>query len=164
MKVQLRIVGIYFNRPIQFESDDPTIFTVLQEAQKQFPLYSPGGFQFVSTTSTKPSIVSFAHNYPGKYDFDGNGSIADPVDGPTLSGYIRSPGVYELKEQAIVGGVVGWQYYVIRAGEVVSKTPASRGFDSYAGFKVKDGDMVLWRLVAIGTEPGRYRSLTQRLA
>jgi hypothetical protein len=166
MKVQLRAVGIYFNRPIEFQNDnnDATVFTVLDEAQKQFPLSMPGGFQFVSTTSTNPSVVSLAHNFPGKYDFDGNGSVADPVDGATLSGYKRAPGIYELKEQSIVGGVVGWQYYVVRGGVVVSATPASRGFQSYASFPVSNGDLVIWRLVAIGTEPSKYRSLTERLA
>lgn len=163
MKVQLRAVGIYFNRPIDFQNENPTVFTVLDEAQKQFPLYTPGGFQFVSTTSTKPSVLSLAHNFPGKYDFDGNGSVSDPVDGATLSGYNRTPGIYELKEQKIVGGVIGWQYYVVRAGSVVSATPASRGFQSYASFPVMDGDLVIWRLVAIGTEPSKYRSLTERL-
>lgn len=165
MKVQLRIVGIYFNRPIEFqEGADTTVFTVLHEAQKQFPLSTPGGFQFVSTTSTSPSIVSLAHNFPGKYDFDGNGSILDPVDGTTLSGYKRPAGIYELKEQPIVGGVIGWQYYVVRNGVVVSATPASRGFESYASFPVMNGDLVIWRLVAIGTEPNKYRSLTERLS
>ncbi|MEM7477966.1 MAG: hypothetical protein AAF483_23515 [Planctomycetota bacterium] len=165
--VQLRVVGIYYNRPITFEVEPgttPTVFSVMKAARDQFPISSPEGFDFVSTASTNPSMEVIRHNFSGSYDFDGNGVTTDPVDGPTLRGRSRSAGTYELGEQAIRGGLVGWQYYVVRGNTVVSTTPASRGFQSFAKFEVQDGDKVIWRLVAIATENTEELSRYDRIA
>jgi hypothetical protein len=164
LTVQLRVVGIYFNTPITFESANPTIASLMYEASKQLPIDLPGGFAYTSTLSTDPSVVSVSHNYSGRFDFDGNGSSSDPVDGPTLRGITLPAGIYELKEQSIADGLVGWQYYVVRDNQVVSTTPASRGFLSYAKFLLQDGDKVIWRLVGIAKAPVKKTSRYERLA
>jgi hypothetical protein len=151
--VKLRIVGVYFNRKITFDDGGQpakvTIATLLDAARTQFPVSRRGGIDYVATAGTLPSLVSFSHNFPGRYDFDGDGTITGPDDGPTLSGGIRHAGIYTLAEQGIDGGLVGWQHYVVRKGVLVSKTPASRGFQSFATQHIEDGDEVTWRLVAI---------------
>lgn len=38
---------------------------------------------------------------------------------------------------------------MVRSGVLVSKTPASRGFNSFSMQPIQDGDEVTWRLVAI---------------
>ena len=164
LTVQLRVVGIYFNTPITFESASPSIASLMYEASKQFPIDLPGGFAYTSTKSTDPSVVSISHNFNGRFDYDGNGSTADSVDGLTLAGETLKAGIYELIEQSIAGGLVGWQYYVIRGKDVVSTTPPSRGFQSYSKFILQDGDKVIWRLVGIAKTPVKRTSRYERIA
>lgn len=162
LTVKLRVVGIYFNREIKFEGGaNPTILTLLEAAKNQFPINRRGGIDYIPTRTSPPSLVCISHNYPGRYDYDGDGSIDGPQDGLTLSGNHRMAGIYSLAEQAIEGGVIGWQHYVVRDGQLVSKTPPSRGFQSFAVQQIQNGDEVTLRLVAIGLQPtaGSHRQL-----
>jgi hypothetical protein len=163
INLRLRVVGVYFNRRFTFDDGgkDVTIETLHNEAMSQCPISKPGGIFFTgsfeqpdgSTPATGNPIRTISHNYSGKYDFNGNGSLGDPVDGPTLSGINRSQGIYELSEQIIENGLLAWQYYVNRGGTIVSKTPKERGFNPHQKFILKDKDLVTWRLVSIATRP-----------
>ena len=160
-RAKLRVVGVYFNKFIEFDDDGSqvTIEDLHNEAMSQFPISRPGGIFFTGSfqqpdgSSTKPNpIVAISHNYPGKYDFNANNSLTDEVDGKTLGGNNRPAGIYELSEQLIENGLLAWQYYVMRGGELVSKTKPERGFNSYQGFVLENGDEVTWRLVSIATD------------
>jgi hypothetical protein len=86
------------------------------------------------------------------------------VVGPTLNLNKRQPGIYQLTEIAIPGGVVAWQCYVYRNGisfsqlypgaasggspAINGKTPAM-GFTAFDRFPLEPGDEVVWRQVAI---------------
>jgi hypothetical protein len=162
INLRLRVVGVYFNRRFKFDDGgkDVTIETLHNEAMK-IPVNKRGGILFTgsfsqpdgSTPGTGNPIRTISHNYSGKYDFNGNGSLEDSVDGPTLGGINRIEGIYELSEQIIENGLLAWQYYVNRGGTIVSRTPKERGFNPYQGFVLKDEDRVTWRLVSIATRP-----------
>jgi hypothetical protein len=169
--VRLRVVGVYFNRRFTFDDGGKsvTIETLHNEAMSKCPISQPGGIFFTgsfeqpdgSTPITGNPIRTVSHNYSGKYDFNGNGSLEDPVDGPTLGNRNRPEGIYQLSEQLIENGLLAWQYYVMRGKKLVSTTPPERKFNPYAGFTLKDGDEVTWRLVSIATKSiaGSYREL-----
>lgn len=161
---QLRVVGVYFNREITFDDGGTpvTIETLHNEAMRQSPITQKGGIFFTGSfeqpdgsTDNPNQIRTISHNYPGKYDFNGNGALTDIVDGPTLGGKERPAGIYELSEQLIGDGfgLLAWQYYVMRGGVLVSKTPAERKFNPYPSFVLQSGDEVTWRLVSIAFKP-----------
>ena len=163
--VGLRVVGIYFNRHFEFDDGGKpvTIETLHNEAMSKCPISKHGGILFTGSFQEADGSVdienpgnplrTISHNYSGKFDFNGNGSLKDSVDGKTLSGYSRVKGIYELSEQIIENGLLAWQYYVDRGGEIVSKTTKDRGFNSYEGFVLENDDLVTWRLVSIATKP-----------
>lgn len=172
-EVGLRVVGVYYNATIRFEFDDadglrPTVKRVCDEAAMQPPTGDRGAIffdyrmkRFSQTGAYKPSLFSVTHSYPGQYDYDGNNSLRDIGDGATLNNIRLPAGPYSLAEQAIPGGFLGWQHYLIRdesggdprhGGRVVSKTPPTRGFNSSADQPVETGDLVIWRLVAIAKQ------------
>jgi hypothetical protein len=171
LNIKLRVVGVYFNRLITFDDGGKTatIETLHNAAMSQCPISRLGGILFTGSFEQpsgldpkKPNpIRAVSHNYSGRFDFNGNGSLSDAVDGETLGGNSRPPGIYELSEQLINNGLLAWQYYVRRGGKLVSKTPPERGFNNYQGFVLKDKDEVTWRLVSIATKPlaGSYREL-----
>ncbi len=173
INVRLRVVGVYFNQRFIFDdgAKSVTIETLHNEAMLKCPINKPGGIFFTgsfeqpdgSTPIMGNPIRTISHNYSGKYDFNGNGSLEDPVDGSTLSGRNRTEGIYELSEQIIENGLLAWQYYVNRGGKIVSRTPKERGFNPYQDFILKDQDLVTWRLVSIATKPlGSNRELRLR--
>jgi len=170
-RAKLRVVGVYFNKFIEFDDggNQVTIEDLHNQAMSQFPINRPQGILFTGSFtqpdgSTIPNpIVAVSHNYPGKYDFNANNSLTDEVDGPTLGGKDRPAGIYELSEQLIENGLLAWQYYVMRGGELVSKTPPARGFNSYQGFVLENGDEVTWRLVSRATDVVAKSYREQRL-
>ena len=171
LKVKLRVVGVYFNQYITFDDGGgtATIEMLHNAAMSKCPISRPGEIFFTGSFEqpsgldlNKPNpIRTVSHNYPGKFDFNGNGSLKDAVDGNTLGGRSRAPGIYELSEQLIENGLLAWQYYVKRGDVLASETPSSRGFQSYQTFPLKNEDEVTWRLVSIATKPiaGSYREL-----
>jgi hypothetical protein len=174
LSVKLRVVGIYFNRHIKFDDGGKpaTIETLHDAATSQCPISRPGGIFFIGSQTRADGtpqidgnqIRTVSHNYSGKFDFNGNGSLKDAVDGHTLGGKSRPPGIYELSEQVIENGLLAWQYYVMRGGKLISKTPPERGFNPYEEFILNDKDEVTWRLVSIATQPlaRSYRELRLR--
>jgi len=164
IEVTLRVVGIFFNRTIKFEGgDQPKIKNLLEEARRQFPIEETNGFDYDATSGgVRPSsLIYFSHNFSGLYDYNADGSIS-PGEGKTLSGKTRSPGLYKLQEQDIEGGGLGWQSYIIRDGQLASKTLVAGGFVYFSEQNILGGDEVIWRLVAIGKR--RVLPLVQSVA
>ena len=90
------------------------------------------------------------------------------MDGRTLSGEPRSPGVYKLSEKRFSGPeglfALGWQHYVespsdpaapLGARTLISRTGQDRGFTTPEDQPVDTGDFIIFRLVAIQLEPAR---------
>lgn len=169
--VTLRIVGIYFNAPVTVpDSGTVSVMDVLDLAVQQYPFKQQVG----NTPQTKPgltyksiiaytsasagmppekriSALAFSHNYIGKYDFDGNGTI-NSKEGKTLGNKKRKAGIYTLEEfkNKENGAVLVWQYYVVEpSGLVRSRTKLGTGFELADKFVVEDKDEIIWRLVAI---------------
>jgi hypothetical protein len=150
ISVKLRVVGIYFNRKIEFEvGEKPTIENLLDAAKEQLSLGKPGGFHYETDPDDSNSIGFFAHNFSGLYDFNGNGKT-ERGEGETHGGNEPVPGLYMLKEQEIRGGYLAWQSYIIRGGKPAGQTTKPKGFVYFKDKEIKDEDVVIWRLVAIG--------------
>ncbi|MBC7804694.1 MAG: hypothetical protein H7145_00960 [Akkermansiaceae bacterium] len=191
--VKLRFVGLYFNAPVEIDTEKYpsgiTVKNVMDEYVHKHPITEPGGLAYsvkedMYGPGTYSSLLSVAHNYVGKFDFNADGNIVEaPVgeipdqdrpDGPTLIGEIRPAGLYQLTEFAIPTaprGVVAWQYYVEGKDDVLkSRTPVSRGitrFDLTPDYGIADGDTIIWRMVAVllapsttGKQPRGYANVT----
>jgi hypothetical protein len=155
--VKLRIVGLFFNTTVSLEipADGVSIKDVLEAYIAGHPFNKKGGLKYTLQTEggdpLDATMLTIAHNYGGKYDFNGDGNIV-AAEGPTLSGGIRSKGVYELTEIPLPygNGVVAWQYYVEdENGVKVSSTDVPAAFVSFQKFKVKANYTITWRQVAI---------------
>jgi hypothetical protein len=159
IRVKLRIVGLYFNTTVTLDdagsADGVTIQQVMDAYKNANPITAPGGMEYMIQTGsglfTPNTMLSISHNYPGRYDFDGDGSIQSN-EAETLGNNVRSKGIYTLTEIPLPygNGVVAWQYYVEdAAGKLVSSTSAPADFESFTQYKVTDGQKVTWRQVAI---------------
>lgn len=161
-QIRLRVAGIFYDETWEasaISSGPMTIETVMDYARKNTPL--DYGFEYraaalnKSFEETKKSMIQIAHR------------IDDP-EFTSLGGKTRLAGVYRLIETPIPAGVVAWQYYVIgRDGfsrssnptsEIVSPpvpeiTPERPEFRPYDKMNVQGGDTIIWRMVAICTNP-----------
>ncbi len=188
--IHLRIVGLYFNAPVTIDdariAAGISIKDVIDAYVAAHPLNTPRGLAYtIKLDPSEPgadpfeTLLSFSHNYDGRYDFFGDGNDMESGDGPTLSGSTREAGVYMLQENTIPGvtsGALVWQYYLqgkdADGGFVPkSKTPVSRGFKSFAAVpedparRVADGDTIIWRLVALlfaPSVPGKAPRVVQK--
>jgi hypothetical protein len=158
IKVKLRVVGVYLNTPVELDDKDGnlTVKDVMDAYIALHPLTEVGGFDYEPKAG--PLLNSVSHNFGGIFDYNGNGSFTDGVDGKTLGNNSRPPGVYTL--DGVNTGVVNliWQYYVVApSGRVKSKTPSTRSFNPFtdipANFKIANKDTIIWRLVAIRNVP-----------
>lgn len=158
IKVKLRVVGVYLNTPVELDDKGGTLTVkdVMDAYITQHPLTEVGGFDYEPKAG--PLLRSVSHNFRGVYDYNGNGSFTDGVDGATLGNNPRDAGIYTL--EGTTGGDVNliWQYYVVApSGRVKSKTPPLRNFNSFVdvptNFQIKNKDTIVWRLVAIRRNP-----------
>ncbi|MCU0469423.1 MAG: hypothetical protein MUF58_12555 [Arcicella sp.] len=158
IKVKLRVVGVYLNTPVELDDKGGglTVKDVMDAYIAQHPITEIGGFDY--SPQAGPLLQSVSHNFGGRYDYNGNGSFTDSVDGNSLGNNPISPGIYTL--DGTFGNDVNliWQYYVVApSGRVKSKTPPSRKFNSFTdvptNFQIKDKDTIIWRLVAIRKNP-----------
>lgn len=170
INIKLRIVGLYFNETIKIENSATLIVKdIIDKYVKANPLIDTvGGLDYETFTPVggDPFISAFIYNFGGSYNFDADRTSTGAVDGKSLGKIFRKAGIYKLAEDVEDSfnntdtknlGLV-WQYYVSDKDErVKSKTPVSRGFNSFAvvptGWVFADGDTVTWRLVAILREP-----------
>jgi hypothetical protein len=159
INVTLRIVGLYLNAPVNVDDNNPiSVEDVMKSYVAAHPIAAIGGLSY---RATGDFMTSISHNYLGKFDFDGDGEITSPIDGPTLGGNTRPLGKYTLTERSLNGGKARliWQYYVVSPqGKVKSKTDSSRGFQNFktpllGENAITAGDTITWRLVAIGFRP-----------
>ena len=164
-KINLRIVGLYFNEEVNIPlKKGLTVKDVVDEYIKDKGNSSVvGGLSYTPNPyTTGSSVISFTHNFSGSFNYDGLPGIS-LVDGPTLGKRKRKAGVYTLSEETLKTELaeekifLTWQYYVVsKGGKVKSKTPSSRKFTRWGNppdYKFKDGDSVIWRLVAVYDAP-----------
>ncbi len=165
--VKLRIVGLYFNAPVELDDKGKTlsIKDVMDAYTSIHQINEIGGLTYTTEPDdidpNKSLLLSVSHNFSGRFDFDGNGSILNPADGLSLNGTARAAGVYTLASQFLGDGksILTWQYYVTsKTGRLKSKTKPTRGFENFASpmlgtDAIEDGDTILWRLIAIVAEP-----------
>jgi hypothetical protein len=163
IKVKLRVVGVYLNAPVELDDKGGTLSVkdVMDAYIASHPIGSLGGLSY---TESGGFLDSVSHNYRGVFDFDGNGSVTNPSDGKTLGDNIRPAGIYTLSEQDLANGLskLVWQYYVVAPNNTLkSKTKRVNGVSMFTPFgmpltgneQIKEGDDIIWRLVAIATSP-----------
>lgn len=178
LKITLRIVGLYFNKPVYFDDlTGVTVRDVLDEYIRLNPdLSKPGGLEYSRFPRNKPTgtdfLKTFTYHFEGDYDYNGDGIIVPQPGGPdgtSLGNKKRDEGIYTLSEDFednLADKTVGliWQYYVVAPetkdgrGVVKSRTPESRKFNAFGdntspGYTLEDGDTIIWRLIAIVRSP-----------
>ena len=167
IKITLRIVGLYFNKPVHIENKKGlNVKDVMDKYRAEHPLSQPNGLDYLLTpayTTEELVLTTIKHNFSGDFDFDASGTTTRPPDGPSLDNVQRKSGIYTLGEDLEdhfpdkrVG--LAWQYYVVSpTGKVKSKTPVSRKFKRFDAtppdYTLENDDTIIWRLVAIAREP-----------
>lgn len=153
--IRLRVAGIFYDQTFQVSDlsrrgdGSITIEQVMDAARAKGNL--DYGFEYraaalgLPPASFKKSMIKIAHR----------------IDVPfhSLGGKARDAGLYDLLEIKFPGGVVAWQYYVLRDGASASSSPpgelvsapiqAKGGFTPYNEMTVMGGDTIIWRMVAI---------------
>ena len=165
-QINLRIVGLYFNEEVNIPlKKGLTVKDVVDKyIERNNDISIAGGLDYTPPNPYTPgsSVESFTYNFNGSFNYDGLPGIS-LVDGPTLGKRKRKAGVYTLSEETLKTELaeekifLTWQYYVVsKGGKVKSKTPSSRKFTRWGNppdYKFKDGDSVIWRLVAVYDAP-----------
>jgi hypothetical protein len=169
ISVRLRIVGLYFNETVKINDKQKlTVRDVLDKYISEHPdLSVPGGLEYVRfplVKNGKDYVKTFNYHFGGNYNYDGDTPNLTVDDGTTLGKNKRDAGVYSLSEDLEdefrtpnIGLV--WQYYVVADngdGVVKSKTPPDRSFTPFGAkpdYDIADGDLIIWRLVAIARKP-----------
>ncbi len=177
INVRLRIVGLYFNETVSIEDrPDLTVRDVMDEYIRLHPNLSvPGGLEYVRypdvaiPLKARDYVRTISYHFNSVYNFNADDSGAVPPDGNSLGNRLRTAGIYTLSEDLednfpdINKVGLAWQYYVVSKGGVVkSRTREERDFQAFGELEVpinkpkydfKDGDTIIWRLVAIAREP-----------
>lgn len=155
--IRLRVAGIFYDHTFQVSQlsrrgdGTITIEQVMDAARAKGNL--DYGFEYRAAALDLPpelfkkSMIKIAHR------------IREPFR--SLGGKHRPAGYYDLTEIKFPGGVVAWQYYVLRGGVSASSSPtgelvsapvqANGGFTPYNEMPVIGGDTIIWRMVAIRT-------------
>lgn len=136
MKIMLRVVGIQFLEEVNVTKPNPTIEDVM--------IAAGGGssdFKFIKAPDGTLHSVS-AHIPAGKSKSSGKHFPA---------------GLYSLSDGPLSGAAVStWQWYLIRDGKQVNLPNAK--IEKFSKplpkeYAMKDGDMVVWRLVVVLVGP-----------
>ncbi len=161
MALTLRIVGLFFNKKVEY---NPALVTVKDVMDAYINagnanLAKPGGLAYMieaNIPKTENSLKEISFHYGGKYDIRPL-TAAIEGDGTTLGGKDLSSGVRTLSELRVNDDVIlAWQYYVLdrnRVNKSATRTP--RGFTLFGviptppNYTIEDGDTIIWRLVAI---------------
>ncbi len=169
INVRLRIVGLYFNETVTINNKrNLTVRDVLDKYIKENPdLSVPGGLEYIRfplVRNGEDYVKTFNYHFGGDYNYDGDTPNVTVDNGTTIGNNRRDPGIYSLSEDLEdefstpnIGLV--WQYYVVADngdGVVKSKTPPTRGFTPFGAdpdYDIEDGDVIIWRLVAIARKP-----------
>lgn len=158
--VGLRIVGLFFSQSVTLNTNrNLSVKDVLDAYVSANQLDQPNGLDYdIAFDARNPnelSLLAFTYNYPGTFQ----PSAANPC-GLTIGNKIRPAGIYRLQELVLDPIVVAWQYYVIdkATNENKTKTKPGEGFLSFntpltGGQKISDGDIIIWRMVAIARRP-----------
>jgi hypothetical protein len=142
IKVTLRIVGIYLRKDYTVSvGANPTVKEVMLAIQDQDP-----DFRFKSgTVKNRETLLSASHYWGGRTqtaqkDARARGwyTLTDENSAPTFPG----------KSQQ----VLTWQYYLGNPARTIDGKFIPFG-EKAAKTEVKDGDLILWRLVTILVAP-----------
>jgi hypothetical protein len=143
MKIQVRIVGIYFRKEVEV-AENATVWEVTKAAEAA----SGGSLRITGETSIE------------RVEYDTN-----PTRDESPTNTDRRAGTYVLSEDETVRSrSLVWQYYIHRptrkidVGEKKVQLYETVSADGTAKFAVvtrglKDGDQIMWRLLAIGLDP-----------
>lgn len=143
MKIKVRIVGVYFRAEVDV-AEGSSVWDATKAAESQ-----SGGKLRIDGTYTLE-----------KAEYDTNPSVED-----SPSGVDRRSGTYSLSEDKTVRSrALVWQYYInrktgnlggpnntIELRETISAD--NKAVPSISANDLKDGDEILWRLLAIGLDP-----------
>ena len=161
-QINLRIVGLYFNEEVNIPlKKGLTVKDVVDKyIERNNDISIAGGLDYTPPNPYTPgsSVESFTYNFNGSFNYDGLPGIS-LVDGPTLGKNNRRAGTYTLSETLLATeeAFLTWQYYVVsKGGKVKSKTSSLRKFTPWGDapdYKFKDGDSIIWRLVAVYDAP-----------
>lgn len=165
IKVNLRVVGLFFSRPVEIEyRDDLSIKDIMDAAIAQYPLQGDAdktGIAYRFSTEgphSKSSVFEITCGFDGTYDeYLPDGTVAKK-DGLTIGKKRRKAGIYRLQELVLDPIVVAWQSYVIDKKSFENKTKTLPGagfttFDTPLNKVIQDGDTIIWRMVAIVRKP-----------
>ncbi len=132
MKITLRVVGIQFQKTVEFEGVNPTIEDVMRAAGG-----GPEQFTYIKAPDGTLQAVS-AHI---------------PEGHSRSSGRKFAAGLYSLTDGAISDNMVStWQWYLVRDGRQVNVPNAEieRFSDPLPPeYALADGDLIVWRLVIV---------------
>jgi hypothetical protein len=166
IQIRLRVAGIFYDKPFEVSMINKRIDgTMTIENVMEFARLTTNldyGFEYRAAALNESgkdaikSMIQMAHRVDAEFK--------------SLGGKKRPVGVYRLIETPIPAGVVAWQYYVIapdgssRSTNPVSEfvsppippvgvPPAKSRFTPYDEMTVQGGDTIIWRMVAISTNP-----------
>ncbi|MEM9046482.1 MAG: hypothetical protein AAGC81_17505 [Pseudomonadota bacterium] len=144
MAVTLRVVGIFFQTDVSFDSSIQTVKDVMDAARDASVVDDKYTFNYLATSqlltagsggSSNPSVTAFYAKQP-------------PTFTSVISGIEYSGGDYFLSESMVKNpGYSVWQYYVFdQDGNFVPRPVPTQTF---AEASVLDGYKIIWRLVNI---------------
>lgn len=143
MKVKVRIVGVYFHGEVEVD-ENATVWEITKAAEMQ----SAGKLRIVG----QHSLQSVEHDTDPR-----------PEDVPT--GIDREIGTYQLAaDRSVRSRALLWQYYIQRpTGNFTGEKGDVPLYETISADKkanlavntrgLQDGDLILWRLLAIGLDP-----------
>jgi hypothetical protein len=143
MKVKVRIVGVYFHGEVEVD-ENATVWEITKAAETQ----SAGKLRIVGQNT----IHSVEHD-------------TDPLPEDVPTGINRAPGTYQLAaDRSVRSRALVWQYYIQRpTGNFTGEKGDVPLYETVSADKkanlavnvrgVREGDLILWRLLAIGLDP-----------
>jgi hypothetical protein len=129
IKVTLSVLGLYFDQNVTTK-DNATIFDLMNSAKEQDP-----SFNFKLAKNGSMAEISYLH----LNDFK------------SFSHKSRKKGLYRIKDEPATNPTIVWQSYIIR--NEITKTTNKVFVKSKDSIPLLNGDVVLWRCVAILTGP-----------
>jgi hypothetical protein len=143
MKINLRVVGIQFQKEVTVDKKKPTIEDVMYAAGG-----GPEDFKFIKAPDGTLQTAS-AH-IPKKKSISSGREIA--------------AGLYSLSDGVVDGNSLStWQWYLIRDGKQINAANGKieRFSDPLpAAYALQDGDTIVWRLVIVLNSPTLPKSGT----
>lgn len=135
MQVRLRVVGIFFDRVIKLKAKSATVADVMQAAEDQ----GIESFWFKKAPGNDDTLAEV-------------GCIKKKAFKSAVLGRPYKKGAYALWDDPDLTKPVytTFQYYIRRDGKPFNE---QKGATPFIKQKVKDGDVIIWRLLSIRSGP-----------